>query len=137
MEQKPSLLLAACGEEEEPDMSFAGEGDQWEATLEMTEFVSDDDQEMVEHDFAITYQGEEADLLGEDDIGQVVAGYRNVDQETKSTYEFNNESLTDLTFEVSSNLGAFIFDVTADDTIEVYVEWGDRQEETFDITTEE
>ncbi|AJD92401.1 hypothetical protein JMA_30840 [Jeotgalibacillus malaysiensis] len=133
----PALILAACGQEEEPIMSFSGEGEQWEATLELTEVTSvqDNEQEMIEHAFTVTYQGEEEDLLGEDDIGAVTATYANVDGESSSTFEFNNQSLDDLTFETESNLSADLTDVTANDTIEISIEWAGGNEETFEITS--
>lgn len=133
----PALILAACGPEEEPTTSFSGEGEQWEATLEMTEVLggNNDDQEMVEHEFTVTYQGEETDLLGEGNTGEVTAGYRNAGEESSSTFRFNDQSLTDLTFEDSKKSSMNLADVTADDSIEVFVEWEDGNEETFEMTS--
>ncbi|WP_404405471.1 hypothetical protein [Jeotgalibacillus malaysiensis] len=135
----PALLLAACGGEEEADVTYSGEGEQWEATLEMTEVSgnNDSDQSMVEHAFTITYQGEETDLLGDDDTGEITAGYLSEDGEASSSFEFNRQTLNDPTFEDSRNLSAEITDVTAEDTIEVFIEWDGENEETFEIKPSE
>ncbi|MDZ5711179.1 lipoprotein [Jeotgalibacillus haloalkalitolerans] len=131
------FLLTACNEEESPDYIFTGEGEHWEANLEMTEFVSDDDQEMMEQSFTLTFKGENEDLLGSDRTGEVIGGYVSSDGEYATTWGFNEQSIEDTLFTTTRNTALEYSSFSETETIEIFVEWEGGNEEMFEITSSE